>query len=243
MYRALLTAFLVSISAPALAQASAQADAAPAAPALTPEQIAAFNQAVTDFNAAQQAQQANDNATAATRYAAALPAIRDVVKAQPGNIDNVNFLANALYANAAANLALQKTDEGVALLEESIPHWRTVVQAKPAESANKKILASVATQVANVKLSKQDKAGAASLYAEALTVARALVAAQPDAANRNLLLSALIGASQTSEDAAVKAEAVSLSKTMLADGSVDAVNKPAAEVLGGASAAAQAPAR
>jgi len=244
MYRALLTALIVSSSVPALAQqtegAAAPAAERAAAPAstLTAEQATAFNQAVADFTAAQKAQQANDNATASAKYAAALPAIRDVVKAQPDNIDNVAFLANALYASAAAEIALQKTDQGVALMEESIPYWRKSVAAKPADTTSQQVLTSLVTQVANVKLSKQDKAGAAPLYAEGLTLGRKLVAATPDATNRNLLLGALIGASQTSDDAAIKAEAASLSKTMLADGSVDAANKPAAEVLGGASAQA-----
>lgn len=257
MNRALLTALLVSFSVPAFAQQQDEAPAAPtpetapatdaaAAPAaaeLTPEQVAAFNQAVKDFGAGQQAQQANDNATASAKYAAALPAIRDVVKAQPGNIENVNFLANALYASAAAEIALQKTDQGVALMEESIPHWRTVVEANASDSASQKVLASLTTQIGNMKLSQQDKAGADALYGEAVALSRKLVATSPDAANRNLLLGALIGASQTSEDAAIKTEAASLSKSMLADGSVDATNKPAAEILGGTATAQAAPTR
>ncbi|MGE4429892.1 MAG: hypothetical protein AB7E05_04015 [Sphingobium sp.] len=231
-------------SAPAApASAPAAADAATPAAELTPEQIAAFNQAVKDFGAGQQAQQANDNATASAKYTAALPAIRDMVKAQPDNMENVNFLANALYASAAAEIALQKTDQGVALMEESIPHWRKVAAANASDTASQKVLASIATQVANVKLSKQDKAGAAPLYNEAITLSRKLVAATPDAANKNLLLGALIGASQTSEDAAIKTEAASLSKSMLADGSVDAANKPAAEILGGGAATPAAPAQ
>lgn len=264
MNRALLTAILVSCSVPAFAQqqdapapatpetaaptapetaapATEAATPTPAPATLTPEQVAAFNQAVKDFSAGQQAQQANDNATASAKYAAALPAIREVVKAQPDNIENVNFLANALYASAAAEIALQKTDQGVALMEESIPHWRKAVAASAADTASQKVLASLSTQVANVKLSKQDKAGAAPLYAEAVALSRKLVATAPDAANKNLLLGALIGASQTSEDAAIKTEAASLSKSMLADGSVDATNKPAAQILGGgASTSAQA---
>ena len=54
---------------------------------------------------------------------------------------------------------------------------------------------------------------------------------------KNILLSALIGSSQTSSDPALKTEAVTLSKTMLANGTVDATNKPAAEALTGAAKA------
>ena len=41
----------------------------------------------------------------------------------------------------------------------------------------------------------------------------------------------------TSDDAAIKAEAVTMSKTMIADNSVDAINKPSAQALAGTPAA------
>ena len=105
--------------------------------------MTAFNAAVADFTAGQKAQQAGDNAGAVAKYDAALPAIRDVVRAQPQNIDNVNFLANALYAAAAANAALQKIDAVFPLYEESVPHWRTVVAAKPEDATSRNVLAGI----------------------------------------------------------------------------------------------------
>lgn len=235
MYRALPTLFALCLALPAAAQdnAAAPATAQPpaSAPALSQEQIMAFNKAVTDFTAGQQAQQKGDNATALAKYDAALPAIRDAVKTQPDKIDNVNFLANALYATAAANAALQKLDAVAPLYEESLPHWRKVVVARPTDAQSRGVLTGILIQVGNFKLGKQDKAGAAPLYAEAIPLARKAVAEQANPVNRNLLLAALIGASQTSEDAAVKAEAASMSKAMIADGSVDAANKPSAQVL------------
>ena len=241
MYKASLTTIFLSAALPAAAQETAPAAPAPAmppaanpatpAPTLSQEQIVAFNKAVTDFTAGQQAQQKGDNATALAKYEAALPAIRDAVKIQPGKIDNVNFLANALYAAAAANAALQKLDAVAPLYEESLPYWRQVVQAKPADAQSRGVLTGILIQTANFKLGKQDKAGAAPLYAEAVPLARKAVAEQANAVNRNLLLAALIGASQTSEDAALKAEAATMSKAMIADGTVDAANKPSAQVL------------
>ena len=235
MYRALPTLFALCLALPAAGQdnAAAPATAQPpaSAPALSQEQIMAFNKAVTDFTAGQQAQQKGDNATALAKYDAALPAIRDAVKTQPDKIDNVNFLANALYATAAANAALQKLDAVAPLYEESLPHWRKVVVARPTDAQSRGVLTGILIQVGNFKLGKQDKAGAAPLYAEAIPLARKAVAEQANPVNRNLLLAALIGASQTSEDAAVKAEAASMSKAMIADGSVDAANKPSAQVL------------
>lgn len=241
MYKASLTTIFLSAALPAAAQETAPAAPAPAmppaanpatpAPTLSQEQIVAFNKAVTDFTAGQQAQQKGDNATALAKYEAALPAIRDAVKIQPGKIDNVNFLANALYAAAAANAALQKLDAVAPLYEESLPYWRQVVQAKPADAQSRGVLTGILIQTANFKLGKQDKAGAAPLYAEAVPLARKAVAEQANAVNRNLLLAALIGASQTSEDAALKAEASTMSKSMIADGTVDAANKPSAQVL------------
>lgn len=241
MHKAFLTTIFLSAALPAAAQETAPAAPAPSvppaanpatpAPALSQEQIVAFNKAVTDFTAGQQAQQKGDNATALAKYEAALPAIRDAVKIQPGKIDNVNFLANALYAAAAANAALQKLDAVAPLYEESLPYWRQVVQAKPTDDQSRGVLTGILIQTANFKLGKQDKAGAAPLYAEAVPLARKAVAEQANAVNRNLLLAALIGASQTSEDAALKAEAATMSKAMIADGTVDAANKPSAQVL------------
>ena len=244
MYKTVLTTLFLSTALPAAAQEAAapavpQAPAATAAPAptaaaaatLSQEQIIAFNKAVTDFTAGQQAQQKGDNATALAKYEAALPAIRDAVKTQPEKIDNVNFLANALYAAAAANAALQKLDAVAPLYEESLPHWRKVVAARPADAQSRGVLTGILIQLGNFRLGKQDKAGAAPLYAEAIPLARKTAAEQSNPVNRNLLLAALIGASQTSEDQALKDEAATMSKAMLADGSVDAANKPSAQVL------------
>ncbi|RVT43881.1 hypothetical protein ENE74_04670 [Sphingobium algorifonticola] len=223
---------MIGLSVPAMAQ-----DAAPATPAaaqMTPDQVTAFNKAVADFTAAQAAQQGGDNAGALAKYEAALPAICTAVQVQPGNIDNVNFLANALYAAAAAAGAQQQIDKTLALYEESVPHWRTVVEAKPTDATSRNILAGILVQLGNAKLAKQDKAGAAPLYAEGLALARKSFAENAsDSIVKNLHLSALIGASQTSEDAAIKTEATTTAKAMLADGSVDAVNKPAAQALAG----------
>ena len=116
----------------------------------------AFNKAVTDFTAGQQAQQKGDNATALAKYDAALPAIRDAVKTQPDKIDNVNFLANALYATAAATAALQKLDAVAPLYEESLPHWRKVVVARPTDAQSRGVLTGILIQVGNFKLGKQD---------------------------------------------------------------------------------------
>lgn len=234
----------IALSAPAMAQeapASAAAqpatDAAPATGGMTPEQIAAFNKAVTDFTAGQAAQQAGNNAGATAKYDAALPAIRTAVEADPAKIDNVNFLANALYADAAAYGAQGQMEKVIALYGESLPHWRKVVEAKPADMASRNILAGILIQLGNQKLGAQDKAGADPLYQEALGLARKSVAEKAaDPINKNILLSALIGASQTGTDAAVKTEAVTMSKAMLADGSADASNKPAAQALAGAPA-------
>lgn len=218
---------------PALAQNAAPA-AAPAAAQMTPDQVTAFNKAVADFTAAQAAQQGGDNAGALAKYEAALPAIRTAVQVQPTNMDNVNFLANALYAAAAAAGAQQQIDKTLALYEESVPHWRKLVEAKPADATSRNILSGILVQLGNAKLAKQDKAGAAPLYAEGLTLARKSVAENgSDPIVKNLQLSALIGASQTSEDTAIKTEATAAAKAMLADGSVDAVNKPAAQALAG----------
>lgn len=240
MNRALFSSLLMLASAPLAAQpgAPSQPAAAQASP-FTPEQITAFNAAVATFTEGQKAQQSGDNATALTKYDAALPAIRDIVKAQPDNLTNVNFLANVLYAAAAANAALGKMGALAPLYEESLPYWRQVVAAKP-DISSRNVLTGILTQLGNVKLSAQDKSGATPLYAEALTLARQSVAEKGDAMNRNLLLSALIGASQAGDDPALKAEVTALSKEMIADGSVNPANKPAAEILSGVGTAPRA---
>lgn len=250
MTRTALIALMMTMTAPAIAQtAAAPATPTPATPApagaaqMSQAQVAAFNQAVTDFTAGQTAQQGGDNAGALAKYEAALPAIRTAVQVQPDNIDNVNFLANALYAAAAAAGAQQKLDATLAYYEESVPFWRKIVAAKPADAISRDILAGIVIQLGNAKLAKQDKAGADPFYAEGLALARKSVAAKPaDPVAKNILLSALVGASQTSADTKIKDEAVAMSKAMLADNSVDAVNKPSAQALAGtAPAAAPAP--
>lgn len=212
---------------------------------MTPDQVTAFNKAVTDFTAGQAAQQAGDNAGALAKYEAALPAIRTAVQTQPDNMDNVNFLANALYAAAAAAGAQQQIDKTLTLYEESVPHWRKLVAAKPTDATSRNILGGILVQLGNAKLIKQDKAGADPLYAEGITLARKSVAENAaDPITKNLLLSGLIGASQTSADPKVKEEATTMAKAMMADGSVDAANKPAAQALTGTAApAAPAPAQ
>ena len=121
---------------------------------------------------------------------------------------------------------------------QSLPYWRKVVEAKPTDAASRNILAGILIQMGNQKLGAQDKAGSAPLYSEALTLARKSVAENAtDKVNKNILLSALIGASQSTSDTALQAEAVEMSKKMLADGSVDAANKPSAQALTGATQA------
>jgi tetratricopeptide (TPR) repeat protein len=218
----------------ALAMPVAAQPTSPVSGTMTAQQITAFNQAVTDFKAAQTAQQAGNNAGALAKYEIALPAIRAAVQAKPTDIDNVTFLANALYAAAAANGALNKPDAMLALFDESLPYWRTVVTSKPANLTSQRVLAGILLQLATAKLIKQDKAGATILYDESITNIRRLIAANPtDAPARNMLLSALIGNSQASSDPKFREEAVTLSKAMLADGSVDAANKPNAQILAG----------
>ena len=167
---------LMSLSAPLALATPAMAQDAPAAPAaatpdteaatqsatpaaaeMTPEQITAFNSAVTAFTAGQAAQQAGDNAGAVAKYDAALPAIRTAVEVDPSKIENVNFLANALYADAAAYGALGQMDKVIALYGESLPYWRKVVEAKPADAASRNILAGILIQMGNQKLAAQDK--------------------------------------------------------------------------------------
>ncbi len=241
MKKSVLTALILSLpfAAPALAQKAPAAkptasQGAPAAGAsqMTPEEIAAFNKAVTEFTAGQSAQQAGDNAGAVAKYDAALPAIRTAVEKDPAKIDNVNFLANALYADAAAYGAQGQMDKVIALYNEALPHWRKVVEAKPADAASRNILAGILIQVGNQKLAAQDKAGSAPLYQEALPLARKSVQEKPtDPVSKNILLSALIGASGSTGDATIQTEAVTMSKAMIADGTVDAANKPAAQAL------------
>lgn len=223
----------LGLAAPALAQQAA----APAAGQMTSQQIAAFNQAVTDFTAGQTAQQAGDNGTAAAKYDAALPAIRTAVEVDLGKIENVNFLANALYADAAAQGALGKMDKVIALYTEAAPHWRKLVEAKPTDAASRNIFAGILIQMGNQKLATQDKSGADPLYKEALTLARKSVADNGvDAVGKNILLSALIGASQTANDPALTSEALNMGKAMLSDGTIDAMNKPSIEAMTGAKA-------
>ncbi|WP_179044192.1 hypothetical protein [Sphingobium lactosutens] len=241
----------LALAAPALAQQapapqSAPVDAAPTEPAasaapvvrdLTPDEIAAFNQAVTDFTAGQSAQQTGDNAAAVAKYDAAMPAIRTAVAADPTKIDNVNFLANALYADAAAYGALGQMDKLIALYDESLPHWRTLVEAKPTDAASRNILAGILIQVGNEKLAASDTDGADPYYQEALPLARKSVSEQPaDAAAKNILLSALIGASQTSMEEGLRDEVIGMGKAMTADGSIDAANKPSIAAITGANA-------
>lgn len=225
----------LALAAPALAQQAAQA--APAAGQMSSAQIAAFNQAVTDFTAGQTAQQAGDNAAAAAKYEAALPAIRTAVQADPARIDNVNFLANALYADAAAQGALGRMDKVIALYTESAPYWRKLVEAKPTDAASRNIFAGILIQMGNQKLVGGDKTAADPLYEEALALARKSVAENgTDAVSRNILLSALIGASQTANDPALSAEALTMGKAMLSDGTIDAMNKPSIEAMTGTKA-------
>ena len=115
--------------------------------------------------------------------------------------------------------------------------WRKLVEAKPADATSRNILAGILIQLGNQKLGAQDKAGSAPLYQEALGLARKSAAANAsDPVTKNILLLALIGASQATDDAALKTEAATMSKAMLADGSVDASNKPAAQALSGVKA-------
>ncbi|WP_088184279.1 hypothetical protein [Sphingobium sp. Z007] len=243
-----LLALSAALTSPGLAQQTPDApppeappveEAAPAAPApvardLTSAEIAAFNAAVTDFTAGQAAQQKGDNAGAVAKYDAALPAIRTAVEADPAKGDNVNFLANALYADAAAYGALGQIDKVIALYAESLPHWRKVVEAKPADAASRNILAGILIQMGNQALRDHDRGAADPHYEEALTLARQTVTDQPgDAISKNVLLSALIGASQTSTEEGLRDEAISMGKAMMADGTIDAMNKPSIETMTG----------
>ena len=245
-FAAMLSIGLAAMAVPALAQetqpaapadASEPAQAAPAAQ-MTPEQIAAFNQAVADFTAGQQLQQAGNNAGAVAKYEAALPAVRAAVAAQPDNADYASFLANALYATAAAQAATQKFDAALSLYKEAVPLWRNQHAANPADANSRNILAGMLVQLGNQALTAKDKAVAGTYYREATDLARKSVAAAPaDPLNNNLLLSALIGLSQTSEDKAVMDEALAMGKKMMADGSIDPVNKPSIEIMTGAKSA------
>ena len=244
-------AAMMAVSAPVLAQQVPEApppeappieEAAPAAEApvareLTPAEITAFNKAVTDFTAGQTAQQKGDNATAVAKYDAALPAIRTAAQADPAKIDNVNFLANALYAQAAAYGALGQMDRVIPIYDESVPYWRKVVEAKPTDIASRNILAGILIQLGNQNLRDHDRGGADPFFEEALTLARQTVQDQPgDAVSKNVLLSALVGASQTGTEEGIRDEAINLGQSMIADGSIDATNKPQIDTMTGAPA-------
>lgn len=246
--------FLMAVTTPALAQQTPEApppeappveeaapaeDAAPVARELTSAEIAAFNKAVTDFTAGQTAQQKGDNADAVAKYDAAIPAIRTAVEADPSKIDNLNFLANALYAQAAAYGALGQMDRVIPIYDEAVPHWRKVVEAKPSDVASRNILAGILIQLGNQNLRDHDRGGADPFYEEALTLARQTVADQPgDAVSKNILLSALVGASQTSVQEGIRDEAITMGKAMIADGTIDATNRPQIETMTGPAAPA-----
>jgi tetratricopeptide (TPR) repeat protein len=203
--------------------------------ALTPAQVTAFNKAVADFTEGQKLQQAGDNAGAAAKYDAALPAVRAAAQAEPANMDYTSFLANLLYAQAAAQAGAGKTDAIEPLFKDAAPLWAKVIAAKPADAASRNVYGNILVQLGNAALGRQDKAAADPYYRQAVDLGRKAVAENgTDAANRNLLLAGLIGLSQTSTDQAIAKEAVDMSKQMLADGSVDAINKPAAQTLAGA---------
>jgi tetratricopeptide (TPR) repeat protein len=248
--KSILTA-LMAVSAPVLAQQVPDApppeappieEAAPAAETpvareLTSAEIAAFNKAVTDFTAGQTAQQKGDNATAVAKYDAALPAIRVAAQADPSKIDNLNFLANALYAQAAAYGALGQMDRVIPIYDESVPYWRKVVEAKPTDIASRNILAGILIQLGNQNLRDHDRGGADPFFEEALKLARQTVTDQPgDAASKNILLAALVGASQTGTEEGIRDEAISMGQAMIADGTIDAVNKPQIDTMTGAPA-------
>ena len=205
---------------------------------MTQDQIAAYNQAVADFTAGQGLQQAGDNAGALAKYQAALPAIRTAVQVKPADMNNVNFLASTLYVAAAAQGALGNFDAIIPLYEEAAPLYRQVTAANPADAQTRNILAGMLVQLGNAKLTKQDKAGAAPYYSEAKTLAQKSVTENAaDKISANILLSAMIGQSQTSEDPTVRQAAVDLGKKMIANGTIDQVNKPSIDIMtGGASA-------
>lgn len=228
MTQRLLIIALLTAALPASAQEAATQNS------LSADQTAAFNAAINDFTTAQKAQQAGNNAVALSGYERALPAIRKVVEVQPDNLANVKFLANVLYVTAVAKASTQNFDAALPLLEESLPQWRKIVEQEGSDIQSRTLFASILTQIGNAKLGKQDKAGALPLYSEAIGVARQTLAEKPDNASKNLLLGALIGASQAGDDHAIKNEVASMSKAMIAEGSVDAANKPSAQILAGA---------
>ncbi|WP_420142974.1 hypothetical protein [Sphingobium sp.] len=226
--------------APPVEEAATAEDAAPVARDLTSAEIAAFNQAVTDFAAGQAAQQKGDNAAAVAKYDAAMPAIRTAVEADPSKMDNVNFLANALYAQAAAYGALGQMDRVIPIYVEAVPHWRKLVEAKPTDVAGRNILAGILIQLGNQNLRDHDRGGADPFFEEAVKLARQTVADQPaDAVSKNVLLSALIGASQTSVQEGIGDEAIGMGQAMIADGSIDATNRPQIETMTGAALAGE----
>jgi tetratricopeptide (TPR) repeat protein len=229
MFRTVAFTLTMAAAVPAAAQA-----AKVAAVSQAPAKVTPFNQAVAQFTAGQAAQQAGDNVGALAKYELALPTIRSAVQTDPTNVNNVNFLANTLYAASAAKAGLSDIPGMLALYTESVPYWRTVLASKPGNQVTRQILGGILVQLGNAKLAAPDKAGADILYNEAIGLARdASTLASASAKNRNLLLSALIGATHTNEDPGVKEEAITLAKVMIANGSVDAGNKPSAQILAG----------
>src|SRR3546814_4915119 len=90
----------------------------------------------------------------------------------PNNMDYVSFLANTLYADAAAQAAVQNFDAVISLYQEALPQWRKIVAAKPADANSRNILAGMLVQLGNKSLSGQDKATANGYYKEATELAR-----------------------------------------------------------------------
>jgi len=198
---------------------------------LSTEQTSAFSTAINEFTAAQKAQQAGNNTIALSGYERALPAIRKVVEVQPDNLANVKFLANVLYVTAIAKASTQNFDAAMPLLEESLPQWRKIVAQEGSDTQSQTLFASILTQLGNAKTGKQDKTGALPLYTEAIAQARQALTKKPDKSSKNLLLGALIGASQAGDDPVLKSEVAAMSRSMIADGSVDATNRPSAQIL------------
>src|SRR3546814_17985045 len=100
--------------------------------------------------------------------------------------------------------------------EMRISDWSSdVCSSDLADAASRNIFAGILIQMGNQKLAGSDKTGADPLYQEALALARKSVAENAqDAVSRNILLSALIGASQTGNDPALSAEALNTGKEM-----------------------------
>src|SRR3546814_2451617 len=85
---------------------------------------------------------------------------------------DLSFLANTLYADAAAQAAVQNFDAVISLYQEALPQWRKIVAAKPADANSRNILAGMLVQLGNKSLSGQDKATANGYYKEATELAR-----------------------------------------------------------------------